>query len=118
MPDPATAASALEAGELDYWECPPADFAARLTKNPSVTTFVGDPLGLAGWLRPNHLHPPFNHKKARQALLHMVDQEMYLQAAMVTPSIRTCPGIFMCGKVPYETMAGAPGPIWTAPASS
>ncbi len=28
-----------------------------------------------GWLRPNHLHPPFNREKARQALLWMVNQE-------------------------------------------
>ena len=109
MPDSATAASALEAGELDYWQFPPADFAARLAKNPAVTTFVGDPVGLVGWLRPNHLHPPFNNKKARQALLYMVDQEMYLQAAIGHPQYyRTCPGIFFCGKVPYETAAGAP----------
>ena len=27
------------------------------------------PLGTQGWLRPNHLHPPFNNKKARQALV-------------------------------------------------
>jgi peptide/nickel transport system substrate-binding protein len=110
MPDSATAASALEAGELDYWQFPPADFVARLAKSPSLTTFVGDPVGLVGWLRPNHLHPPFNNKKARQALLYMVDQEMYLQAAIGQPQYyRTCPGLFFCGKVPYESRAGAPG---------
>jgi len=109
MPDAATAASALEAGELDYWQFPSADFAARLTKNPAITTFIADPVGLTGWLRPNHLHPPFNNKKARQALLYMVDQEMYLQAAIGQAQYyRTCPGIFFCGKVPYETKAGAP----------
>jgi len=109
MPDSATAAGALAAGELDYWQFPPADFVARLTKNPNVTTFVGDPIGLVGWLRPNHLHPPFNNKKARQALLYMVDQEMYLQAAIgQSQYYRTCPGIFFCGNVPYESKAGAP----------
>jgi peptide/nickel transport system substrate-binding protein len=109
MPDAATAASALEAGELDYWQFPPADFASRLAKHPQVTTFVGDPVGLTGWLRPNHLHPPFNNKKARQALLHMVDQEMYLQAAIGQPQyFRTCRGLFFCGNVPYESRAGAP----------
>ena len=109
MPDSATAANALEAGELDYWQFPPADFVARLEKNPSLTTFIADPVGLTGWLRPNHLHPPFNQKKARQALLHMVDQEMYLQAAIGQPKYyRTCPGLFLCGHVPYESKAGAP----------
>jgi peptide/nickel transport system substrate-binding protein len=109
MPDPATAANALEAGELDYWGVPPADFVARLEKNVNIATFVGDPVGLTGWLRPNHLHPPFNQKKARQALLYMVDQEMYLQAAIGQPKhYRTCPGLFLCGNVPYESKAGAP----------
>jgi len=109
MPDSATAANALEAGELDYWQFPPADFVARLEKSPNLTTFIADPVGLTGWLRPNHLHPPFDQKKARQALLHMVDQEMYLQAAIGQPKYyRTCPGLFLCGNVPYESKAGAP----------
>ena len=34
----------------------------------------------------------------------MVDQEMYLQAAIGQPQYyRTCPGIFFCGNVPYES---------------
>ncbi len=109
MPDPATAAAALEAGELDFWSFPPLDFIARLEKNPRLTTFVADPVGLMGMVRPNHLHPPFNHKKARQALLWAVDQTAYLQAAIGQPQYyRTCPSIFMCGGVPYEMAAGAP----------
>ena len=71
--------------------------------------FVKNPGGIQGWLRPNHLFPPFNNKKARQALLHMVDQEMYLQAVIGNPKYyRTCPSYFMCG-LPTETAAGAPG---------
>ena len=69
IPDSATAGAALEAGEIDYWEILPADFVARLEKNPNISVFVTDPTGSQGWLRPNHLHPPFNNKKARQALL-------------------------------------------------
>ena len=33
-PEPATAAAAIETGEIDYWWLPPADFVARLEKNP------------------------------------------------------------------------------------
>ena len=109
LPDSATAASALEAGEFDYWELVPVDFAARLERSSSLTVFVGDPQGSQGWLRPNHLHPPFNHKKARQALLWLVDQEAYLQAAIGNAKYyRTCPSYFMCDGTPYETAAGAP----------
>ena len=109
IPDAATAGAALEAGEVDYWENVPLDFAPRLEKNPNVTVFVTDPRGSQGILRPNHLHPPFNHKKARQALLLAVNQQHYLQAVIGHPQYyRVCPGLFMCGGMPYESTAGAP----------
>src|SRR6267378_4205600 len=109
IPDPATASAALEAGEVDFWENVPLDFAPRLEKNPAVQLLVTDPRGSLGILRPNHLHPPFNDKRARQALLWMVDQPYYLQATIGQRAYyRTCPGFFMCGGVPYESTAGAP----------
>jgi peptide/nickel transport system substrate-binding protein len=108
IPDAATVSAALEAGEVDYWENPPLDFVARLEKNPSLGVFVIDPRGTQGLLRPNHLQPPFDNKKARQALLHLVDQPMYLQAAVGQPKYyRSCGAYFMCGS-PYESAAGAP----------
>jgi peptide/nickel transport system substrate-binding protein len=109
IPDAATASAALEAGEVDYWENVPLDFAPRLEKHPDITIFVTDPRGSQGILRPNHLHPPFNDKRARQALLWAVDQQHYLHATIGHPKyFRTCPGIFMCGGLPYESTVGAP----------
>ncbi len=109
IPDPATASAALEAGEVDFWENVPLDFAPRLEKNPAIQLLVTDPRGSLGILRPNHLHPPFNDKRARQALLWMVDQPYYLQATIGQRAYyRTCPGFFMCGGEPYESTAGAP----------
>jgi peptide/nickel transport system substrate-binding protein len=109
IPDPATAGSALEAGEIDWWDIPPADLVGRLEKNPQIEVFVKNPTGNQGWLRPNHLHPPFNNKKARQALVWMVDQEEYLRAVIGQPKYyRVCHAIFMCGGMPYESAAGAP----------
>src|SRR5262249_40211230 len=70
------------AGEVDWWEIPPLDFIPKIEQNASLATFLPDPLGTQGWLRPNHLHPPFNNKKARQALVYMMSQETYLQAAI------------------------------------
>src|SRR5262249_19290201 len=105
-PAAATAWAALEAGEVDWWDNPPVDFSTRLEKNPNVTVFVKNPGGMQGWVRPNHLFPPFNNKKARQALLHMVDQDMYLQAVVGnTKYYRTCPSYYTCG-LPMETAAG------------
>ena len=111
IPDYATAGAALEAGEVDYWENIALDHVPRLEKNPNVTVFVTDPRGSQGCLRPNHLHPPFNNKKARQALLAMVDQRTYLEATIGSAKYyRTCPSVFMCGGTPFESSVGAPKP--------
>ena len=108
IPDAATAGAAIEAGEIDFWEAPPLDFVPRLETRPNLAVFITDPRGYQGWLRPNHLHPPFDDKRARQALVQMMDQTLYLQAAVGQPKYYTaCPAMFMCG-LPYETAAGAP----------
>ncbi|PYM12396.1 MAG: ABC transporter substrate-binding protein [Candidatus Rokuibacteriota bacterium] len=107
IPDPATANAALAAGEVDWWEQPPLDFIPKIEQTASLSTFLTDPLGTQGWLRPNHLHPPFNNKKARQALLSMVDQPTYLQAAIGPAKYyRTCQSVFACNG-PYATKVGA-----------
>jgi peptide/nickel transport system substrate-binding protein len=107
IPDQATATAALEAGEIDWFEQPSVDMAARLEGNAAITVAIQDPRGTQGWIRPNHLHPPFNNKKARQALLYMIDQQKYLQAAIGQPKYyRTCPAVFTCGG-PWESTAGA-----------
>jgi len=109
MPDAATASAALAAGEIDWWELPPIDFIAKIEQTPALATFLPDTLGTQGWLRPNHLHPPFNNKKARQALVAMMNQETYLQAAIGVPKYyRTCASVFACGG-PYASPTGAEG---------
>jgi peptide/nickel transport system substrate-binding protein len=106
IPDATTASAALAAGEVDWWENPPVDFIPRVEQTPELKTFILDPGGQQGWLRPNHLHPPFNNKKARQALLYMMDQRKYLQAAVGQPKYyRTCTALFTCDG-PWESRAG------------
>src|SRR6202008_4397083 len=81
----------------------------KIEQTASRTPFLPDPLGTQGWLRPNHLHPPFNNKKARQALVAMMNQETYLQAAIGGPKYyRTCPSVFACAG-PYSSKVGAEG---------
>jgi peptide/nickel transport system substrate-binding protein len=107
LPDPWDAAEALAAGEVDWWEDPPLDFIPKIEQNPDLQTFLFDPLGTQGWLRPNFLHPPFNNKKARQALLHMMDQVTYLAYAIgQSEYYRPCYSVFACGG-PYTTRIGA-----------
>jgi peptide/nickel transport system substrate-binding protein len=106
IPDAATAAAALQAGEVDLWQFPPLDFVPRLEKDPNLTVFQTDPQGSQGWIRFNHLHPPFNDKRARRAVLMAMDQEAFLQAAVGHPRFyRTCGAYFMCGGQ-YESLAG------------
>ena len=107
IPDPATASAALERGEVDYWERLPASLITQLEKNSHIAISVTDPLGSQYVLRPNHLHPPFNNVKARQALLWMTNQEAYMQAAVGDKRFwRTCLAFFMCGS-PWETEVGS-----------
>ena len=109
IPDAATAANALEAGEVDFWEQPPIDFVPKVEKNPNVQIVTYDTVGNQGWIRPNHLQPPFNNKKARQALVYMVDQEQYLQAAIGQSKYYRQSGAYFISKSEYASNVGAPG---------
>ena len=105
--DPFEAAELLTTGEVDWWQEPPLDFFPKLKQNSNIETFLFDPLGGQGWLRPNCLHPPFSNKKARQALVHMMDQVTYLHWAMgQSEYYRACHSVFACGG-PYATKSGA-----------
>jgi peptide/nickel transport system substrate-binding protein len=107
MPDPEDAAAALAAGDVEWWEVPPLNFLPKIEQNPALRTFIPDPLGTQGWLRPNHLHPPFNNRKAREALTYMMDQVTYLALAIGPPKYyRPCYSVFACSG-PYATTVGA-----------
>ncbi len=80
IPDPATAAAALQSGEVDWWETPLTDLAPLLRRNRNVVVDITDPLGNIGTLRMNHLHPPFNDVRARRAILMAMNQEDYMRA--------------------------------------
>jgi len=82
LPDPATAAAALQSGEVDWWETPVSDLVPLLRKNAGINVDIADPLGNIGSLRVNHLYPPFNDVRARRALLMACDQEDYMQAVV------------------------------------
>ena len=84
IPDPATVAAALQAGEIDWWEQPTGDYLRLLERNRNITVEVQDQLGLIATLRPNHLHAPMNNQKFRQALIRAVRQSDYMQAVIGT----------------------------------
>ncbi len=80
MPDPATAAAALQQGEIDWWEQPPADLATALKRSRAVRTEVLETAGSPCFMRFNQLHPPFDNPEVRRALLPAVAQADFMQA--------------------------------------
>jgi peptide/nickel transport system substrate-binding protein len=110
IPDQATAAAALQAGEIDLIEQPSPDILPTLERNAQIRTIALNPVGSMVWLRLNHTQPPFDNPKVRQALLFLVNQKENLDAAGIRPSeqVPYCPAYFLCG-TPLESSAGAMG---------
>ena len=95
IPEAVTAVQALETGEVDYLENAPNDYAAALAKNPDIT--VRSFAGLIGTIRFNHLYPPFDNVKMRQAVLAVADQRDYMSAmAGDASNWRTCFSVYNC----------------------
>src|SRR5690606_5157271 len=92
--DAATAASALQTGEIDWYEQPTPEIQQLLRRSRTIKVEPIDPLPNAAVMRFNHLHPPFNDKRMRQAILPAVSQEDYLTAIVGTE-----PGMFRNGGV-------------------
>jgi len=97
--DPQTAMSALVSGEIDFYEQPSVDFLPILQGARGVKLMKGGKIDtLFGLIRLNHLHPPFNNIKARQAMYHLVNQEDFLRATIGDPNYYTvCHGMIVCG---------------------
>lgn len=108
--DPQSAVLALANGEIDFVENPSSEFLPLL-RDAGVVIQRTDTLGFQGMLRMNHLHPPFDDPRARQALLYLIDQDRYLQAMFGDPDVtHNCSAFFVCGS-PLESTAGVPGDI-------
>ncbi len=106
VPDAMTKAAALQSGEDDWWENPPADLWPLLAANSDIALEPLDPLGGTGCLRFNHLYPPFDNVKMRQAVLMVANQADFMTAYVGDPkNWKLCPSFFTCG----TPMAGNAG---------
>jgi peptide/nickel transport system substrate-binding protein len=114
--DAATASAALQTGEIDWYEQPPPEIQTLLKRSRAIRVEAIDPLPLTGILRFNHLHPPFDDRRLRQAILPAIDQADFMQAISgPDPSLYTTGvGMFTPG-TPLATAAGL-GPL-TGPRS-
>jgi peptide/nickel transport system substrate-binding protein len=108
MPDPGTAAAALQNGEIDWWENPISDLVPLLRKNRNVMLDIADPLGNIGSFRMNHLYPPFNDVRARRAVLMAMSQEDYMRAIVGDDNNlwKALPGFFTPGTALYTEEGG------------
>ncbi|WP_267359962.1 MULTISPECIES: ABC transporter substrate-binding protein [unclassified Methylobacterium] len=107
VPDASTAASALAAGEVDWWQNPTPDLQGLLRSKPGVRLEVLDPVGGIGCLRFNHLHPPFDNPAIRRALLGAIDQTEFMSAVAGDERAlwKDHVGVF-CPDAPMATRAG------------
>ncbi|RWI99983.1 ABC transporter substrate-binding protein [Mesorhizobium sp.] len=83
-----TALAALQAGELDFARFPPADLYSTIESDPNLVLQVMNKSGNNMCLRMNHLQKPFDNVKARQAMLHLIDQEAFLRVTAPDPRYR------------------------------
>ncbi|MBV8914693.1 MAG: ABC transporter substrate-binding protein [Acetobacteraceae bacterium] len=97
IPDPATAAAALQSGEVDGWERPTGDLLQLLARDRKLKLELVYEMGACMLLRPNHLFPPFDNPGVRRALFHAIDQTEVMIAVMgADPALRKVP----CGFFP------------------
>jgi peptide/nickel transport system substrate-binding protein len=99
LPDPATAAAALQAGEVDWVDQPLPDLIPTLTRNRNIQVDVLNPYGIMSVMRLNHLQAPFNDRAVRQAVALSVDQSEYMRSTLGNDQSvwRECRSLFPCG---------------------
>jgi peptide/nickel transport system substrate-binding protein len=99
--------NALANGEVDIIEQPAFESYPPLKADKNVQIVNANPLGFQYMGRFNHLHPPFNNPKVRQAALAAFQQEPFLRAQVgIKEYYRPCPSMFTCG-TPYGSPKGA-----------
>ncbi len=107
LPDPATAAAALTAGEIDWWEWPSADLLPMLRAASGVRVAVNDPTGNIAIMRMNQLWPPFDNAAIRRAMLGAVNQEDFMTAVAGTDRSIWQTGVgFFCPNSPLASKVG------------
>jgi peptide/nickel transport system substrate-binding protein len=114
IPDVATTAGALQAGEIDVWENVVSDFLPVLKADRNVQVGSNKILTAIGFMRFNHLYPPFDNPEVRRALLYAVDQVAAMQAVTGTDPELWSDKIGLFGpQMPLHTNAGIE--VMTAP---
>ena len=108
LPDAQTQVSALVRGEVDYLERVPADLLPLIDAKSGAKAEVVSKFGFQAIMRMNHLQPPFDNIKVRQAVAKAIDRSMYAAVVAGDPAFATdCAAVFGCG-MPYDSRDGIP----------
>ena len=98
--------NAIVKGEVDILEQPAFESYPALQADKGIQVVNSNPLGFQYMGRFNHLHPPFNNQKVRQAAMAAFAQEPFLRAQVgIKEFYRTCPSMFTCN-TPYGSAKG------------
>jgi peptide/nickel transport system substrate-binding protein len=105
IPDAATAAAALQTGEIDWWDQMQPDIVPVIRRSRGARVFVRNPLGTFMTMRFNCMHPPFNNAAVRRAVLLGINQRDFAVAIMGNNAELqdVCPSFFTCG-TPYGAL--------------
>ena len=107
IPDTATVANALTAGEIDWWGTPSTDLLPLIRKSPNVALVTLVATGFIATMRLNHLHPPFNNPAIRRAVMHAVTQSDYMTAVQGDDRGTWADGVgYFCPDTPMASAAG------------
>lgn len=106
LPDANSAVAALQRGEVDLMGALPPDYIAPLRADSNVK--VGGGGAGQALLVLNHVQPPFDNIKARQAFQLAVNQERIVAAMGYPADMRKayCHTFFICGSA-NDTSAGS-----------
>lgn len=83
--DQQTALAALQASEIDFVQSPPPDLRTVIESDPNLELQVLNESGEVSMMRMNFLQKPFDNVKARQAMLHLIDQEAFVRTLSPDP---------------------------------
>ena len=105
LTEPAAAVGAMLQGEVDWYEQPPVDLLPVLRRDRNIA-IQNVPLGLILLMRFNHLQPPFDNPKVRQAVMMAMRQDDYMQAVVGSPDYYQEAKTFFTPGSPMSSGAG------------
>ena len=106
VPEAATAAAALQSGEVDWVETPSPDLLSLLRADPAIKVSVNDTTGVMPVLRFNSIQKPFDNLAIRRAVFGAISQAEFLAAFSSDRSLQRSPVGAFCPGSPMSSDAG------------